>query len=554
MNLSPAGAAAYLPERWGTVQLQFTNLDNEPRELLAVTFMVKDRSLQFGRKAWVPARTRLTLDHPIRFPPAEEGAKGFDILTLLLDPRQENEAILRGGLGQMQLGGRLRLAEVPATAILNLREGLRDDSMLEEIRDLPYELVVACKSSEMLGRSMAQINASILPATPEAYDSIDQIIVADNRLTHDGPAMTAIRRWLFGGGTLWVMLDRVDPRVLELLLGEEFPCQVVDRVELTTVRIEPTSRKGGGDISQREYDQAIGMVRVLTSHVEVACTVDGWPAAFWKTCGKGKLLVTTLAADGWMIQGLSEDAGPISPPPPNPDGPPGLGRPGFGRPSSGRPASGARSLDFPALQGGIGGVSLAAFQPRGEVPLPLPSSGAPENVPLAAPAPTPPDAQEAALIYEAKGRTYFVVPPMKDIATEFFSPRESPTFDMRVFEPHVTEYVGNSVPSRWLITSLLSGFWVLLVSLGALLWRTGRLEWLGAAGPALAIGVSAVLMLVGLAQRRSIPSTVASVHFVEPLPGTDDLRVSGMTDIYAPAAATTTIASQSGGWIMPDRD
>ena len=118
----------------------------------------------------------------------------------------------------------------------------------------------------------------------------------------------------------------------------------------------------------------------------------------------------------------------------------------------------------------------------------------------------------------------------------------------------MTEYVGNSVPSRWLITGLLAGFGALLVGLGAVLWRAGRLEWLGAAGPALAIGVSAILMLMGLAQRRSIPPIVANVQFVEPLPGTDDLRVSGMTDIYAPAAATTPIASQSGGWIMPDRE
>lgn len=558
VTLSPSGAAAYLPERWGTVQLQFANMDDQPAELLAVTFMDNDRSLQFGRKAWVPARSRLTLDHPIRFPPAEEGAKGFDIHTLLLDPHQKNDALLRGGLGELQLSGRLRLGEEPATVILNYRPEVIPD---EFTRDFPYELVVACKSSELLGRSMAQMNDAILPATPEAYDSIDQIIVADNRLTHDGPAVTAIRRWLFGGGHLWVMLDRVEPQLLELLLGEEFPCQIVDRVELTTVRIQPTSRRGGGDVSQREYDQPIGMVRVLTSHVEVACTVDGWPAAFWKPYGKGKLLVTTLAPDGWMRQGITaEEAGPITRPQASPgggtdSGRPGFGRPGSGRPSSGRPGPAAGSLNIPALQGAFGGTYLAVFQTRDEIQQPLPPGRDTSNTaPQVAPAPPPADAQEAALIDEAKSRTFFVVSPMKEIASEFFSPRESPTLDTRVFEPHVTEYVGNSVPSRLLITGLLAGFGALLVGLGAVLWRAGCLEWLGAAGPALAIGVSAILMFVGLAQRRSIPPIVASVHFVEPLPGTDDLRISGVTDIYAPAAATTAIASQSGGWIMPDRE
>lgn len=562
VNVSPAGATTYLSERWGTIQLQFTNSDEKPAELLATTFFDQDQSLQFARKSWVPANSRLKLDHPIRLPRLEEGARGFDYHTLLLDPSQENEGLLRESMRNLKLAKALPLGEEPATAILNMP----DEFMLHDnVRELAYELVVACKSSELLGRSMAQLTEPILPATPEAYACIDQIIVADNRLTHDGPAVTAIRRWLFGGGHLWVMLDRVEPRLLELLLGDEFPCQIVDRVELTNIRIEPTSRTGGGEVSQRDYDQAIGMVRVLVSDVEVACTVDGWPAAFWKPCGEGKLLVTTLAPEAWMAKGLTEEAGPITPARPVPSGGPGSGRPGSGRPSSGRPGPAAGSLNFPGRNGGFGGVSLAVFQPGGGAPK-AKDGGSPQGKaggdnpprvppPLPTPQPIPPpaDAQEAALVDDAKGRTYFVLSPMKDIASEFWSPREPSAVGSRIFEPHVTEYVGNSVPSRWLITSLLAGFGAILVGLGAMLWRAGCLEWLGAAGPALAVGVSALLMLMGLTQRRSIPPTVASVQFVEPLPGTDDLRVSGMTDIYAPAAATTAIASQSGGWIMPDR-
>lgn len=498
VGVSAAGGGTYLPERWGTVQLTFANLEDKPVELFAATYFDRDRSQQFCRKTWVPAQSRVILSHPIHLPTLEEGGiKGFDYHTLLVDTSQGSEVLVRDNQRDLEQKGRLRLGEEPATALMNMPDEFGLDAAA---RELPYELIVACKSSQLLGRAMAQLNDSIFPAAPEAYACIDQIIVADNRLTHDGPAIAAIRRWLFSGGHLWIMLDRVEPQLVELLLGDEFHCQVVDRVELTTVKIVPVVRAVGEEISMREYDQGVGMVRTLISDVEVSHTVDGWPAAFWKHCGEGRLLVTTLSPEGWMRQGITEEeAGPISRA--NPRAP--------------------RALDGPA-----------AFVPQG---------------------PPPADPQEAALVNRAKGRTYFVVPPMKDIAMEFFSPRNPQIVDAKVFEPQVTEYVGSSVPSRWFITSLLGGFGAALAGLGVVLWRNGRLEWLGAAGPALAVGVSATLMVAGLTQRRSIPATVASVQFVEPLSGTDDMLISGQTDVFAPDAAITVMASQSGGWITPDR-
>jgi hypothetical protein len=496
LDVIPAGATTYLPGRWGTIDLTFTNLDEHPDEVMAATGFDSDRSLQFCRRAWVPARARLTLSHPIHLPLLEERVRPFEYQTLLLDPNQEKEDLLRPQL-DLKISNRLRLGEEPSTALMSMRDESNPD---EVVRELPYELVVAAKSSQLLGRNMAQLNDVIFPATPEAYGCIDEIIVGDNRLTHDGPAITAIRRWMYGGGHLWVMLDRSSPELLERLLGDEMHLQVVDKVELTNVKIVPTARMQGTETSQRDYDRSVQMLRVVASDVEVACTVDGWPAAFWKQCGRGKLLVTTLSPDGWMRQGITaEEAGPIT------------------RAVPGR----RRPLDGPLAQ---------TF-----------------------PSPPPRDEQEAALLDRSRSRTYFVVAPMKQIASEFFLPREPLPIDARVFDQHVTEYVGSSVPSRWLITSMLGGFGALLAGVGLVLWRASRLEWLGAAGPVLAVGVSAVLVVMGLSQRRSVPSTVASVQFVQAISGTNDVVVSGQTDIFAPEAATTPIASHTGGWIMPDR-
>jgi hypothetical protein len=216
------------------LQLSFVNTDDKPAELFAATFFDRDLSLQFCRKTWVPAQARLRLAHPIRVPPLEPGMKKlFKFHTLLLDSRQEGEVLLRGGLRDLKQSGELLLGEESPTAIMNMPDEFEHDGAF---RELAYEVVVAAKSSQFLGRSMSQLNDSIFPATPEAYGCVDQLIVADNRLTHDGPALTAIRRWLFSGGHLWIMLDRVDPQLVE------FPCGNMIRESAWSACSPPTSR------------------------------------------------------------------------------------------------------------------------------------------------------------------------------------------------------------------------------------------------------------------------------------------------------------------------
>lgn len=504
---SAAGGTAFLPERWGAIQITFVNLNDEPSELLASSFFEIDPTLQFGRKSWVPARSRLTLTHLVRIPALPEGSTSCNIRTVLLDPKIKDEVLVRGSSGSLQEEVLLLMSDSPSTALINVPE----DFIVEgSTHDLAYQLAVAAKTSEKLGRRMTQLNDSVLPATPEAYAGLDQLIVADTRLTSDGPALEALRSWLYGGGHLWIMLDRIDSQTLEILLGDEWEAEVVDRVELSSFRLEPTNRLPGAKAFVQETEAAVSMTRLLVSNAEVAFTVNGWPAAFWKQCGQGKLLVTTISPAGWMQHQLSAEVEGSSNDPLAGVGGRGRGRPGGGAPST-------------------------------------------DNLPKTAPIPTAAAAQESALLQSIQPRTYVAIPPMRDLATEFFSPRPPPVVPPELLESQVREYVGNSVPPRWLISGLLAGFGVLLAGLGGVLWRSHRLEWLGGAGPALAIVVSLVLMILGVAQRRSIPATAASVQFVETARGNQSIRVTGITDIYAPAADKTIMASTGGGWMIPDR-
>src|SRR5207302_3970072 len=104
----------------------------------------------------------------------------------------------------------------------------------------------------------------------------------------------------------------------ELLLGDEFVCEVIDRVGLTNVRIEPATNAPSGGAAkagtagpiETEYEEPVDLVRSVLAEgdFEVEYTVNGWPAAFWKSFGEGKLLVTTLGPRGWMRRRTAADA------------------------------------------------------------------------------------------------------------------------------------------------------------------------------------------------------------------------------------------------------
>ena len=500
VTASPSGPTVYAAGKWGEIQIQFTNSDDQPAELFAATYFEDQPGLQYCRQTWIPAKSRLLLSHPILVPSnSPEGLRAFSYRTLLIDPRQENEILIRDSTGGLQPQGFLRNDEKTITAII--------DDPDEERRpgsELPYEFTIAALAAAGLGRNLAQLDGPILPASDGAYGSIDQLIIGSNRVTSDGPALSAIRRWLYRGGRLWVMLDRVDPKLLELLLGDGFTSHVLDHVDMTTVRIESTASAGSLEASTQNHDQPVRLVRLEASHVDIAYTVNGWPAAFWKQCGDGKLLVTTLAPEGWMRLAVNAELAP----------PPTRG------PEPRRPDEG----------------------PRPNRPAPPEPKKAP-----------PANPQLAALLDGAQGRSYVALSPLAELATEFWSAQNDPLLPASKLEPHVQEYIGNSVPSQWLMTSLLAGFGVSLAAVGTWLWRLGRLELLGAAGPVLATGVSVILLLIGLSVRRSVPPTVASVQLIEPLEGTDEFLASGLTGIYAPDGGQMTITSQHGGWLLPER-
>jgi hypothetical protein len=146
-----------------------------------------------------------------------------------------------------------------------------------------------------------------------AFDGIDHLVLASNRLIGDPAGMRALRHWLEQGGQVWVMLDRVEPEAVTALLGEALDFDVVGRVSLTDFRIQETAPLPGAGIAPlQKHERPVGFARVLLPLNEpVSLTIDGWPVFFTRTVGRGKILFTTLGPRGWYRPRTARD--PSSP-------------------------------------------------------------------------------------------------------------------------------------------------------------------------------------------------------------------------------------------------
>ena len=100
------------------------------------------------------------------------------------------------------------------------------------------DLIVANRVNQGLNNRVTIFGDQFLPANETAYDYLDHLVIAEDRIADDYASLIAVRRWLHSGGNLWIMLDRTNPAVLERLLGDQFSGRVVGRVEKTSVRID----------------------------------------------------------------------------------------------------------------------------------------------------------------------------------------------------------------------------------------------------------------------------------------------------------------------------
>jgi hypothetical protein len=306
----PIAARQYMSESWGVVGVSVRNPGDETAEALATFGFSRDSDLSFSRRIRIPPRSVRRTWVPVKLPAVSRGNGTVDMFGLLIDNRLGSEVVSRPSHATVSHSSVLRVNhDVPVTCIY-----LADETVLQtDAAKMAYEAVIGLRSTRGYERRLVMFNDRHLPPFPEVLDGVDQLVLYNDRFANDAAAMPAIRAWVNEGGQLWIMLDRVELEGVERLLGNVFSCGLVDRVELDKVDIQVVNPRPGIEYtSEREYELPVEFARVVTTEMNVTHTVDQWPAAFWRSMGRGNVVFTTIGAKAW-IQRAETRSGPWNP-------------------------------------------------------------------------------------------------------------------------------------------------------------------------------------------------------------------------------------------------
>jgi hypothetical protein len=304
----PGGVRGNATENWGAYSFELTNFSEKDRQVRVLVLYEPQEHVQYGRDVWVPAHSSLS-SWLLVGPAEQQASEGVrEIQTLLYDRSEGKEVLIRPrGERVVRNRGVVYRKREPTTSILlddEPPEALPFGTLPQPDSQNTESLTFARSFRLMLQLSdfVHRANAGPLPPMSEAFDGIDHFVIASNRIGKDPAGMQALRHWLQQGGKVWVMLDLIDPVVIAPLLGDSLDFQLVDRVSLTSLRIQthPAGERMAEPALQ-EYERPVAFARVLLPANEaVRNTVNGWPIWFTRQVGRGEVVFTTLGFRGWV--------------------------------------------------------------------------------------------------------------------------------------------------------------------------------------------------------------------------------------------------------------
>lgn len=328
------------------VTVEVTNTRPQAATVLATTYFKDNPDIQFARELWVPpdsvrrawcpvfpvdapggdtssraaapasSNTAAGSDGSIRpkqpataQPAPSQPTTRLSVTTLLFDRSSGQEVLVPSTGGQ-----------VARSTSMSIYRGEPNSGYIETMpaapRDPAFESLVALRLAAGYSRRMAILTDRELPTIPDVLEGLDELLISNDRLTHETGAIVAIRRWLERGGRLWLCLDQLSEQTVALILGETIDWEVLDRVGLTRVKIQSTSTTLAGvapptaSEEERIFERPVPLVRMFAPDAHVTHMVNGWPAAMWFQVGKGKVILTALGAEAWIRPRRPKDPPP----------------------------------------------------------------------------------------------------------------------------------------------------------------------------------------------------------------------------------------------------
>jgi hypothetical protein len=390
-----------------------------------------------------------------------------------------------------------------------------------------YEAVVASRLQVGLSRRMVSSNHNPLPVDPAIWDGYESAVLANEEFLQDASAVAAIQNWVLRGGRLWIMLDQVDPLLLNGLMGASFISSLAEDVQLDQIRIETfeNTNAGPADLNYPVNPPA-RMRRISHAGGQVTHRIDGWPAVIWVKLGQGEVMLTTLEARAWLK--------PVSVTSPRYIDEGMAGRLGLGISPRGNPFRRAGPAGRPNTGSNDGNSEQSPLSVG-----PNPDAGLPPD----------PIGQE---FLPTMTSEFSLRPWVGTIPIRFHAMRTEPKF-VASLENAASEQVGLPVIRRSTIAAGMLGFIILLAGVCAWAGFRGQLEKIGLLVPVVALFVALPTIGFSLSSKRTVLPQESLIQLVDASAGLEQADVTEYQAVYQSDSTPLRFESAKGGDLFPGK-
>ena len=278
-----AGLSAYRDGGWSVLRGTLENPGGQAEEPLLLVKQPGEVGRQFGVRAWVPAGARRQVYPPMLPSGHDADARSIEFESQLVTGDAGRET---GSTASPSL-----VVHYPEGALIAVVRGVDEQAGQDTVNALTD---AGRGTYRTVGLGTEGLNAMDRQA---AWGLLDVLVIGGAMELGPGQ-LEAARRWLVGGGRLWVMLGEAGAvgEAAGALAGPDWGLAVLGHTQLTDVPV------GGLGAEGEPRDDAVSMARVAWPGAEALRSVGGYPTALRRSVGLGEVLVTTVAPEGWTAE------------------------------------------------------------------------------------------------------------------------------------------------------------------------------------------------------------------------------------------------------------
>ena len=167
-----------------------------------VAFYPERPEVQFARDVFIPGRSSVYAWLSIGPAPNQKSTMRRDIRVLLYDRTDGRDRLLPArGKELVDDRPQFYFQREATTVVLLDQPDFAIEANENRIDDVePVELARSLRDAAGLSERVGTIQVRFLPSEPEAYDGIDVLVLAGNRIASDPAGRQALRRWVQQGG------------------------------------------------------------------------------------------------------------------------------------------------------------------------------------------------------------------------------------------------------------------------------------------------------------------------------------------------------------------